>query len=120
MLRLLSIFLLSQVQFISSCTNLIVSPGASQDGSSMIAYNADSATLYGYLYHYPSADHADGSQREIYDWDSGIYLGKISETSHTYNVVGNMNEFGLAIGETTFGGISVKKLLFVSLTSAIF
>ena len=44
--------------------------------------------------------------RDVYDWDSGVYLGQIPEASHTYNVVGNINEFGLVIGETTFGGIS--------------
>lgn len=44
--------------------------------------------------------------REIYDWDTGKYLGNIPEVPHTYNVVGNINEFGLTIGETTFGGIA--------------
>ena len=87
------------------CSNIIVSPGASTDSSSMIAYNADSSTLYGELYHYPAADHAPGTMRNIYDWDSGRYLGQIFEANHTYNVVGNVNEFGLIIGETTFGGI---------------
>jgi dipeptidase len=87
------------------CTNIVVSPGASTDSSSMIAYNADASTLFGELYHYPAADHAVGSMRNIYDWDSGSYLGQIPEVSHTYNVVGNVNEFGLVIGETTFGGV---------------
>ena len=44
--------------------------------------------------------------REVYDWDSGKYLGQIEENPVTFNVVGNVNEFGLIIGETTFGGIS--------------
>lgn len=89
----------------NACSNVIVSPGASKDHSSYIAYNADSATLFGSLYHYPAADHAEGTLREIYDWDSGRYLGNIPEAAHTYNVVGNMNEFGVSIGETTYGGI---------------
>lgn len=42
--------------------------------------------------------------RDIYDWDSGKYLGQIKEARQTYNVVGNMNEFQVTIGETTFGG----------------
>ena len=41
----------------------------------------------------------------LYDWDSGKYLGQIPEVRHTYNVVGNMNEWQLAIGETTYGGL---------------
>lgn len=88
----------------SACSNIIVSPGASVDGSSIISYNADSGSLYGSLYHYPAGDHPSGTMRNIYDWDSGAFLGQIPEVPHTYNVVGNMNEFGLVIGETTFGG----------------
>lgn len=72
----------------------------------MVAYNADSGTLYGSLYHYPASDHDITSMRDIYDWDSGRYLGQIKEVPHTYNVVGNMNEYGLVIGETTYGGIA--------------
>jgi dipeptidase len=90
-----------------SCTNMLVDPAASSDGSAIIAYNADSATVYGMLYHYPAADHAPNATREIYNWDSGAYLGSIPEAAHTYNVVGNTNEYGLTIGETTFGGISL-------------
>ena len=90
-----------------SCTNMLVDPAASADGSSIIAYNADSATVYGMLYHYPAADHGASATRDIYNWDSGAYLGSIPEASHTYNVVGNTNEYGVTIGETTFGGISL-------------
>jgi dipeptidase len=90
-----------------SCTNMLVDPAASADGSAIIAYNADSATVYGMLYHYPAADHGPNATREIYNWDSGAYLGAIPEAPHTYNVVGNTNEYGVTIGETTFGGISL-------------
>ena len=41
---------------------------------------------------------------KIYEWDTGKYLGEISQALRTYNVVGNMNEHQLTIGETTFGG----------------
>ena len=30
-----------------ACTNILVSPGASEDGSTLLAYNADSGALYG-------------------------------------------------------------------------
>ena len=88
-----------------ACTNFLITPGASVDGSSMISYAADSHVLYGELYYYPAADHPAGAMREIADWDSGRYLGSIPEVAHTYNVVGNMNEWQLAIGETTYGGL---------------
>ena len=58
----------------------------------------------GSLGHYPAADHPPGTLREIWDWDGSFYLGSIPEAAHTYNVVGNANEHGLIIGETTFGG----------------
>jgi dipeptidase len=92
---------------ILACTNIVISPQASTDGSSIIAYNADSAALYGSLYHYPAKDSSPGTMRDVYGWDSGKYLGQIKEAPHTYNVVGNINEFGLIIGETTFGGVEV-------------
>lgn len=88
-----------------ACTNFLVTPGASVDGISMISYAADSHVLYGELYHYPAADYPEGAMREVYDWDSGRYLGMIPEAAHTYNVVGNMNEWQLAIAETTYGGL---------------
>jgi len=91
----------------TACTNMLVDPAASADGSAIIAYNADSATVYGMLYHYPAADHGPNATRDIYNWDSGAFLGSIPEVAHTYNVVGNTNEYGLTIGETTFGGISL-------------
>jgi len=89
-----------------ACTNFLVSPGASVDGSSMIAYAADSASLYGYMAFYPRAHYANGTKLKINDWETGKYLGEIDQVSDTYNTVGNTNEFGVAIGETTFGGLS--------------
>jgi dipeptidase len=99
-------FCLSVLSSALACTNMLVSSGASVDGSTHIAYNADSGGLYGSLGHYPAADHEPGSVREIWDWDGSFYLGTIPEIAHTWNVVGNTNEWGLTIGETTFGGRS--------------
>ena len=90
---------------VKACTNFLITKGASTDGSTMISYAADSHVLYGELYYFPAADHPEGAMRDIYDWDSGKYLGQIPEVPHTYNVVGNMNEWQLAIGETTYGGL---------------
>ncbi len=105
LLTLLAIICLLGMSKASACTNFLVTKGASVDGSTMISYAADSHVLYGELYHYPAADYPEGAMRDLYDWDSGRYLGQIPEVSHTYNVVGNMNEYQLAIGETTYGGL---------------
>ncbi|MBR4391410.1 MAG: C69 family dipeptidase [Bacteroidales bacterium] len=88
-----------------ACTNFLVTKGASADGSCMISYAADSHVLYGELYHYPAMSYPEGALRQVFDWDGGAYLGTIPEVAHTYNVVGNMNEWQVAIGETTYGGI---------------
>lgn len=87
-----------------ACTNLIVGKKASTDGSVIVSYSADSYGMFGFLCHYPAATHPAGAMRDIYDWDSGKYLGQIKEAKQTYNVIGNMNEYQVTIGETTFGG----------------
>lgn len=88
----------------NACTNFLVTKGASVDGSTMISYNADSHVLYGELYFTPAATHKDGEMIDIYEWDTGKYLGKIRQVKQTFSVVGNMNEYQVIIGETTFGG----------------
>jgi dipeptidase len=87
-----------------ACTNLLVGKKASADGSTMVTYSADSYALYGELYHYPAAGYAPGALLDIYEWDTGKFLGQIPQVAETYNVIGNMNEYQLCIGETTFGG----------------
>ncbi|MDR0799119.1 MAG: C69 family dipeptidase [Dysgonamonadaceae bacterium] len=87
-----------------ACTNLLVGKKASIDGSTMVTYNADSYALYGELYHYPAAKYAPGTMLDVYEWDTGKFLGKIPQAAETYNVIGNMNEHQLCIGETTFTG----------------
>lgn len=99
----LLIFSLS-AQFSNPCTNFIVTKGASADGSVMVTYTADSFNFYGELYHFPAAVYPDGAWLEIYEWDTGKYLGRIPQARVTYNVIGNMNEHQVVIGETTFGG----------------
>lgn len=88
------------------CTNVIVTKGASADGSCMVSYAADSHVLYGELYFKPEKDWKLGDKLRIYDWDSGKYLGLIDQVEHTYKTIGNMNEHQLIIAETTFGGRS--------------
>ncbi len=89
---------------ILACTNFLISKGATTDGSTMITYAADSHILYGELYFTPTADHLPGEMLDIYEWDTGTFLGEIRQIPHTYSVVGNMNEHQVSIGETTWGG----------------
>ena len=88
----------------NACTNFLVTKGASKDGSTMITYAADSHTLYGELYYRPAMDYAEGAMLDVIEWDTGKPMGKIKQVRHTYSVVGNMNEYQVAIGETTYGG----------------
>ncbi len=87
-----------------ACTNFIVGKKASTDGSVICSYNADSYGAYMPLYHFPAARHQKGEMRKVFDWDSNKYLGEIAEAEETYNVVGNINEWQVTIGETTYGG----------------
>ena len=103
-LVVLLIAFLIPTQVGNSCTNFIVTKGASVDGSVMITYTADSFGFYGELYHYPAAVYQNGAWLDIYEWDTGKFLGKIPQAAVTYNVIGNMNEHQVVIGETTFGG----------------
>ena len=87
-----------------ACTNVLVTKGASVDGSNMISYAADSHQLYGELYYAPAGVWNSGDIRKIYEWDTGKYLGDIPQVARTYQRVGNMNEHQLIIAETTYGG----------------
>ena len=89
-----------------ACTNVLVSKGASKDGSVMISYSADSHCLYGELYFTPAAFFKAGSMLDIVEWDSGKPLGWIPQVKKTYQTVGNMNAYGVMITETTYGGRS--------------
>ena len=88
----------------NACTNVIVTRGASADGSNMISYAADSHQLYGELYFTPAGVWNPGDMRQITEWDTGKPLGYIPQIGRTYQRVGNMNEHQLIIAETTYGG----------------
>ncbi len=124
-LTLISLFFVNNLY---PCTNFLITKGATVDGSTMISYSADSHVLYGELYFRPAKDYPEGAMMDIYEWDTGKFLGKIKQVRHTYSVVGNMNEFQVSIGETTFGGrhgledstaiIDYGSLMYISLQRA--
>lgn len=92
-----------------ACTNLIVTKGATTDGSVLVSDVADSHNRYGVLDFKLGGRHKPGTMREIYQWGSDSrgpfrYCGAIPEAPYTYNVMSNMNEYQVTIGETTFNG----------------
>ncbi|MBS4001033.1 MAG: C69 family dipeptidase [Desulfobulbaceae bacterium] len=99
-------FLMLASSQVYTCTNLLVTKGASADGSTMITYNADAGGFMEPLFYLPAATWGDNDSLEVHDWDTGKYLGKIKQVKQTYLVVGNMNEYQVAIGETTFTGLT--------------
>lgn len=109
-LPILSIFCILHVFLFqneaNACTNIIVTPGASKDGSALVSYAADSHMLYGELYFHKAGIYKKNSFMDVFDWDSGKYLGKIPQVARTFQTVGNINEHQLIITETTFGGRS--------------
>ena len=103
------LILLAAVMFINvasafACTNILVTKGASKDGSVMVTYAADAHILYGELYHTPAGIFPKGSMLKVFEWDTGRFMGEISQIERTYSTMGNMNEHQLIITETTFGG----------------
>lgn len=104
MKRILLLFVALFALSASACTNLLVGKKASKNGEAYLTYSADSYGMYGRLLHYPAGKHAPGTMRRIVDGDTHKYLGEIPEAPVTYNVVGNINEYQVAITETTFGG----------------
>ena len=101
-LLLLAVFL--QPNRSEACTNVIITAGASADGSCMVSYAADSHLLYGELYFTPAGQFKPGSMLDIYEWDTRKPLGQIAQIARTYQTMGNMNEHQLIIAETTWGG----------------
>ena len=101
---LITLALVCCTSYTMACTNFLFTKGSTKDGSTMVTYSADSHVLYGELYHWPARDWPAGSMLDVYEWDTGKFMGKIPQVAHTYNVVGNMNEHQLAISETTYGG----------------
>jgi len=99
---ILMMFIISEKSH--ACTNFLVTKGATKDGSTMITYSADSHVLYGELYFWPAMKYKPGTMVDVYEWDSGKFLGTIEQAPVTYSVVGNINKHQLAIGETTYGG----------------
>lgn len=87
-----------------ACTNFIVGKKASVDGSVITSYNADDYGMFVNLCHFPAGTHAKGEMRRIIDWDTKVCHGEIPEAPVTYNVIGNINEYQVTIGETTYGG----------------
>lgn len=89
---------------VKACTNFIAGKGATTDGSVLCTYNADDYGMFKSLCHYAAGVHPKGSLREIIDYDTEASHGFIPEASITYNVIGNINEYQVSIGETTYGG----------------
>ncbi len=97
----LSIFTLFPIVSFS-CTNLLVSKGASTDSATYLVYLNDGE----WLYHLSQTDAMDHNINDslTYSSMSGNKF-KIHQVPHTYAIIGfQMNEHQLAIGETTFLG----------------
>ena len=97
-------FVMMSVQSGLACTNVLVTKGASKDGSVFVTYAADSHQLYGELYFTPAGFFKPGVMLNVTEWDTGRFLGQIPQIGRTYQTVGNMNEHQLIITETTYGG----------------
>jgi len=86
-----------------ACTNIIVTKGASSDGSCYVVYTCD-GEFHPHLRYNKGGKSKAGEVVRLYNWETGK-TGSIPQVPDVYSVVGpNMNEFQVSIGETTFGG----------------
>ncbi len=97
-----------------ACTNLLVTKGASADGSVMVSFSVDGTGL-SQVRISPATTEQDLEAEEpaIRDWKGP-----------TYKVVNHMNEFQVAVAETTFngrpeltstnGGLTYDRLMFLA------
>ena len=103
LLLLLMVFTWVALPIVShACTSILASKGATKDGSVIITYSCD-GEFHPRLRFTPAADYEPDSIKEIRHWD-GKLMGEISQPTHTYAHIGLMNEYQVAIGETTFDG----------------
>lgn len=96
------IYIFAIISQTDACTSMIVTKGASKDGSVMVTYTCD-GEYHPILRHALAADHKPGDSLEITDRNDKI-IGKVKQVEHTYAYVGLMNEYQLFIGETTTVG----------------
>jgi dipeptidase len=86
-----------------ACTSIVVSRGASKNGSVMITYSADAPFMPKLLY-IPGGWQKEGELIQVRAWEDDRLCGPIKQVKNTYSVVGLMNEHQLSLGETTTGG----------------
>ena len=101
-LIIIGIYILAIGSPVLSCTNLLVTKGASVDGSVMITYTCD-GEFHPHLEYEPATDYEPGDSLKIEDWHGKVH-GWIEQVPYTYAVLDMMNEHQLAISETTFDG----------------
>jgi len=111
-----SVYKDSEKEF-ESCTSIIVGRLASADGSTMTSHSCDSGTDRTWINIVPHKKHQPGDMAKIYfqakrtrgpDDKDRLAKGEIPQVSETYAFINTaypvMNEYQLAIGETTIGG----------------
>jgi len=105
-LFLIAVFpvLLAIASPVLGCTNILVTKGASADGSIMVSYSADSGGSLAQFFLLPAADHVVDSLVTVPTWEQRSTGTLVRQVAHTHRVVNLMNEYQLTIGETTYGG----------------
>jgi len=101
---LIAAVLLAAFATAQACTNILVTKGASADGSVMITYSADSGGSLAHFFHLPAADHEAGALVQPLNWEQRYSGTQVRQVAHTHRVLNLMNEHQLTLGETTYGG----------------
>ncbi len=99
---ILALLLIAAAPAAHACTNLLVTPGASADGSAFVTYTCD-GVFHPTLQLTPAAEHEPGEMQEVRHWD-GTLQAEIPQPAHSHGVTRLINDRQVAIGETTFDG----------------
>lgn len=102
---------------IDACTSVLVGKNASTDGSTITSHSCDSRTDRTWINVVPAKKYKTGDMVKIYkdskntkfyNDPAAVSVGEIPQAAETYSYINTaypvMNEYQLAIGESTFGG----------------
>ena len=87
----------------ADCTNVLVSKGATKDGSTMITYSADGSFTPRLLL-VPAKNYKADEMIDVMGWEDFEIRGQVKAVGQEYQVVGLINQYQVSIGETTTGG----------------
>ncbi|MBB6480519.1 C69 family dipeptidase [Spirochaeta isovalerica] len=97
------LFLFTVSPLLTANTSIIVTAGASADGSVMVSYSRDSNLNGGYMAFSPGEQNAPGTVETLRsNWEEKQVTAEVDLSGINYRITGHMNEKQLVIGDSSF------------------